>query len=80
MHTADHHGLLTLAQPDRLIRRKDLPGYVGLERAQISELIKSGDLPAPIPLSDSGRKVAWLASEIAAWQASRVAKRDAGGN
>jgi prophage regulatory protein len=51
--------------------------YVGLRRTQIAELIKCGQFPKPIPLSDTGRAVAWLEADLVAWQASRLAKRDA---
>jgi predicted DNA-binding transcriptional regulator AlpA len=61
---------------NRLIRPKDLPDYVGLRRTQITELMKIGEFPRPIPLSDSGRAIAWLDADIAAWQARRLAKRE----
>jgi predicted DNA-binding transcriptional regulator AlpA len=62
---------------NRLIRLSELPLYVGLRRTQIGELIKAGEFPRPIPLSDTGRAVAWLEADIVAWQARRLAKREA---
>ena len=62
---------------NRLIRPRDLPDYVGLRRTQITELVKTGEFPRPISLSDGGRAVAWLEAEIVAWQALRLAKREA---
>jgi prophage regulatory protein len=59
----------------RFIRKADLPDYVGLKRTQIYELMKAGDFPRPIQLTDSGVSVAWLESEVLAWQAERIAKR-----
>ncbi len=59
----------------RIIRRRDLPQFVGLQRTQIDALIASGQFPRPIPLSDSGRAVGWLSEEVAAWQRDRLAKR-----
>jgi predicted DNA-binding transcriptional regulator AlpA len=59
----------------RIIRRRDLPQFVGLQRTQIDALIASGQFPRPIPLSDSGRAVGWLSDEVAAWQRDRLAKR-----
>jgi hypothetical protein len=41
-------------------RLRDLPQFVGLHRTQIGELIKAGEFPKPVPLSDSGRAVAGL--------------------
>ena len=61
----------------RLVRLADLPQYVGLKRTQISELVKSGEFPKPIQLSDAGRAKAWLESEIRDWQNRRLAKRGA---
>jgi predicted DNA-binding transcriptional regulator AlpA len=61
---------------NRLIRLSELTLYVGLKRTQIGELIKAGEFPRPIPLSDSGRAVAWLEADIVAWQARRLAKRE----
>ena len=63
-------------QLNRLIRPNELTLYVGLKRTQIGELIKTGEFPRPIPLSDGGRAVAWLEAEIIAWQSVRLAKRE----
>ena len=63
---------------NRIIRKKDLPNFVGLQRTQIEGLIERGEFPKPIPLSDSGRAIGWLESEIWAWQQQRLAKRAAG--
>ena len=62
----------------RIIRRRELPAFVGLGRTQVDELIKRGEFPKPISLSDGGRAVGWLEDEIASWQRSRLAKRDGG--
>jgi prophage regulatory protein len=59
----------------KIIRKKNLPDYVGLQRTQIEGLIAAGEFPRPIPLSDSGRAVGWLEHEVQAWQAARIAKR-----
>lgn len=63
-------------QLQRVYRLRDLPAFVGLRRTQIAELIKTGEFPTPIPLSDSGRAVAWLEADLIAWQAARCAKRE----
>ncbi len=65
-------------QLNRLIRLADLPTYVGLKRTQIDELIKAGEFPKPIPLSDTGRAKAWLEAEVLCWQNERIAKREDG--
>lgn len=60
---------------NRLFRPRDLPEFVGLRRTQIGELIKTGEFPKPIPLSDTGRAVAWLEADLVAWQMRRIAAR-----
>jgi predicted DNA-binding transcriptional regulator AlpA len=67
-------------RPFRIIRRHDLPKYVGLQRTQIAELIKSGQFPRPISLNDNGRSVGWLEDEVIAWQRQRLSKRDSSQN
>jgi prophage regulatory protein len=60
---------------NRIYRQRDLSQFVGLRRTQLSELIKAGKFPKPISLSDGGRAVAWLESDLIAWQNSRIALR-----
>jgi len=61
---------------NRLYRLRELPQFVGLRRTQITELIKSGQFPRPIPLSDGGRAVAWLEHDLITWQHARIAARN----
>jgi prophage regulatory protein len=61
---------------NRIIRKKELPDFCGLQKTQIEKLIKLGQFPKPITLSDAGRAVAWLEHELIAWQQARIAKRD----
>jgi prophage regulatory protein len=63
-------------QLNRMFRLRDLPQFVGLRRTQIGELIKAGEFPKPISLSDSGRAVAWLEADLIAWQSTRIASRN----
>ena len=60
----------------RIIRMRDLPDYVGLKRTQIEELIKRGEFPKPVPLSDTGRAKGWLEHELISWQQERLAARE----
>jgi predicted DNA-binding transcriptional regulator AlpA len=60
-----------------MFRLRDLPEFVGLRRTQIGELIKAGKFPEPVPLSDSGRAIAWLESDLVTWQNARIAARNA---
>ena len=61
---------------DKIFRKAELPSVVGLKRTQIEAMIARGEFPKPIRLSDGGRAVGWLSSEIVAWQQSRKAQRD----
>jgi len=61
---------------NRMYRLRDLPQFVGLRRTQISELIKTGEFPKPVPLSNSGRAVAWLEADLIAWQSARITARN----
>lgn len=61
---------------NRMYRLRELPQFVGLRRTQITELIKIGAFPRPVPLSDSGRAIAWLEADLISWQNARIAKRN----
>jgi prophage regulatory protein len=62
---------------NRMYRLRELPQFCGLRRTQIGEMIKAGAFPKPIPLSDAGRAVAWLETDLIAWQNARIAARNA---
>lgn len=66
----------TSLKPVRLIRKKDLPAFCGVQRTVLETMIERGEFPKPIKLNDSGRAIAWLESEVAMWQQQRVFKRD----
>jgi prophage regulatory protein len=63
-----------IARLHRVIRLRDLPNYVGLGRTQVEQLISEGRFPKPVRLST--RRIAWLESEVIAWQQDRIAERD----
>jgi prophage regulatory protein len=63
-------------QLQKIIRKKDLPTYCGMQRTAIEEMIAAGQFPKPIPLNNSGRAVGWLESEVLAWQTKRIALRE----
>ena len=58
----------------RLVRANDLQPLTGYSPAYIYELMAAGKFPKPIKLA-GGRAVAWLESEIVAWQRDRIAAR-----
>ena len=58
---------------ERFLRRSEVEHVTGLGRSTIYEKIAVGEFPKPVPLSSGA--VGWLESEIAAWQAARIALR-----
>jgi prophage regulatory protein len=60
--------------PQRIIRKRDLPTFTGLQRTALDDLIRAGKFPKPIPLGN--RAVGWLEHDVALWQAERIARRD----
>lgn len=59
-----------------VLRKHDAQVFVGLKGTAFDRKVKNGELPKPIKLSDSGKAIAWVRSELEAWLASRIAKRD----
>jgi predicted DNA-binding transcriptional regulator AlpA len=59
--------------PDEIYRPHEARHFFGFKPTQLTEKIKAGEIPAPIPLSDSGRAVGWLGRQIIEWQAGRLA-------
>ncbi len=58
----------------RIVRERDLPNFVGLRRTQVAVLIKRGEFPKPVRLSE--RAKGWLEADLIVWQAQRIAERD----
>jgi len=61
-------------QLQRIIRKKDLPDFVGLKRTAIDDAIRRGDFPKPIQLGP--RAVGWTHQDLLRWQAEKIAQRD----
>jgi prophage regulatory protein len=59
----------------RVLRFPEVSEATGLKRTQIEVLVARKEFPKPIRVSS--RRIAWLESEVADWQAKRIAKRDA---
>ena len=60
---------------DPFLTKGDLREATGLHRGQIRLMVLAGEFPAPVLLTSGGRKVAWLASEVAQWQRDRTSHR-----
>lgn len=62
--------------PDYFYRLADGSKFFGYRPTTLDEKIKSGEIPKPITLSDSGRAKGWFGRAILAWQAERVRKAE----
>jgi prophage regulatory protein len=60
----------------RFLRRREVLEYIGLRSTALDEEIKAGSFPRPVPLTDKGRAVGWLESDLIAWQDERIAARN----
>jgi len=58
----------------RILRMAEVEARVGLGRSRIYRLIKEGDFPRAVPLTE--RTVGWIASEVDDWIEGRVRRRD----
>ena len=59
-----------------LVRIKDVCALIGLSKSSIYRMLRDGEFPAQVRLSEISR--AFVLSEIHQWIADRVAERDAG--
>jgi hypothetical protein len=59
-------------EPRPVIRVRDLPGFLGVQRTQIDLLVKSGVLK-PFSMSPGGRASVVFAEDVAQLQAERAA-------
>lgn len=57
---------------ERFLRIREVMEKTGLARTTIYEQMAAGRFPKPIPLTESRFAVAWLQSEIEAWQQARI--------
>ncbi|MCT8970871.1 helix-turn-helix transcriptional regulator [Microbaculum marinisediminis] len=65
-----------VSELQEFLRIADVTRATGLHRSSIYRLMTAGDFPAPVKAMGQGGS-RWLASEIAAWQAGRIAARNA---
>ena len=63
---------MTDLQAHRFLRLHQVKYQVGLGRSAIYSAIKAGKFPSPYTLSEGGRAVGWLSSEIDAYVESRI--------
>lgn len=61
-------------QVQNFLRRREVCERTGLKTSTLYEMMQDGRFPRPIRISK--RLVVWPESEVAAWQAGRIAERD----
>lgn len=59
--------------PQKLLRKKPTLEQTGLTHSSLYELIKKGQFPKPVKLSE--KSVAWVESEIQEWIQNRIELR-----
>ena len=59
---------------DRVLRWREFRGRIGLSRATIWRMVRSGGFPKPVVLGP--QSVGWLEREVNAWLATRAALRE----
>lgn len=69
---ADNVVALRAHPADRILRRREVEGRVGLSRSAIYRRIAAGDFPAPLDLG--GNAVGWRESAIQSWITTRSAR------
>jgi len=62
----------------RFLRLPEVIHLCGISRSTIYDLISRNDFPQQVSLG--GKNVAWVNTEINAWMAERIARRDGGLN
>jgi predicted DNA-binding transcriptional regulator AlpA len=73
---ADVPALPSIADiPKGLMTRHEVADFIGYSIASIDRMVKSGEMPAPIKLSE--RSVRFDGAAVAAWLSAAKAKRDA---
>ena len=63
------------AQPDRYIKLPEVIDLSGLGKTMIYRLIRNGDFPAPIKVTDHASR--WSQAEVLHWRDQRAQKRAA---
>jgi prophage regulatory protein len=61
--------------PSKLLRLEEVLARVPISKSSVLRQVSEGLFPRPVRVGE--RRVAWLEDEIVAWQAARVAARDA---
>jgi predicted DNA-binding transcriptional regulator AlpA len=64
-------------EPNQIIRMGDGPRYFGYKSSQLDLKIKSGEVPAPIFLGDTGRARGWTGQQILDHQQRLLARKRA---
>ena len=57
----------------KILRREEVEAITGLARSTLYRLVKEKKLKPPIALTDSGKAVGWLESDIAEYLHDRIA-------
>lgn len=59
-----------------LLRRDEVEALLSVRHTWLEKAVARGEFPKPIKISDGGRAVAWISTEVEAYIRSRAAARD----
>jgi prophage regulatory protein len=65
-----------MTQLQKILRRHEVEAITGKSRSSIYDDMARGLFPKPVRIGAGSGAVGWLESEIAEWQAARIAERD----
>jgi prophage regulatory protein len=63
-----------MTELQKILPRPEVEQALGIPRSTLYDMIARGQFPRPIKVSR--RRVGWVAAEVAAFQAKRIAERD----
>ena len=64
-----------LTKVSEMVKHSELPKYSGCGLTRTDTMIREGEFPAGIPMTD-GKQLRWSLQEILAWQNERIAIRN----
>lgn len=60
-------------EPHQIIRKHEGAKYFGFKITALNKKIQEGEIPAPVPLSDTGRAMGWFGHQVISHQQKLLA-------
>lgn len=58
----------------RILKRPEVEHKTSLSRSHLYQLMQNGEFPRQIKLTEHGRSVGWLESDVDAWLEQRISE------